>query len=691
MVDDDDIFYSAGNCHIKQSYVYISIASIVAICLIAFIPLLVIFYIIPQTTPVTPVAPVVNIPSRSDLPREDLMNISESRVTKGIIKNDVFVPVDPSLLNNQATNYIEGNITIRFDMKLTTQYRGSNIIYASTDPTDCLPQPFDTDQRKTLPDFNFQFLQDNHDVIPLEPYLHEAPDQLWEFIPLPGKIWSEPSDNGWYRVALNFAISEKGNNCVTNGLITFLLNPNNQSDTTFGWYQISSEVCAYYQLDMWGYADVDYTYVRNSDKQTLVQNFRDQLNNRIPVKSISELATDLMSLRSPGDTQPPIVYDNVQNVFNNPDDHGGVERIDAYGATLTSYGVVYNRTLYQGITRSRAGNHPYPEWFVYPMYSLGKSNYVSAAFGIVDQLYGSTLPSKPSDASGTASVIDLIISDWVSEVNQSSNNTWGDVTLGHMMNMGSSHYNSSVYGVDEGSLGQNQDFFYKFTHAEKISFSLNAYQRQSDPPGTKFGYKTIDFYIAARVLNVLISKIDPSTTSSTSPPSSPLNRFMDKNFFSKLGLSMLHKTTRGTYDSEHQPFGGYGSYAFIDDIAKLSLFWGFDDGRINGQDIISRRIFNVQMLMDENNKGILTLRKSGGVFIPNQRYHYGFWSYDELSNTTCANTKVVYQSGYGGLRVVIGRGKWVYIQLDDNYDYYHKPATNELASRIGCPVGYQPM
>lgn len=603
-----------------------------------------------------------------------------------LVDNSAFLPIDGDY---NTTGRFHGKLTIK-DFAAPVN-RNFTLIWASSSEADSYPQPFDIEIRHILPLFSFEYVQHKHHLIPVVSRLVPNDDHpYYEYIPVPGRVWREDESSQWNRVALPFAISEKGQNCVYNGLFSFLFKKD--GETSKAWYQITSQFCSYYQFNLWGFANVTYDkYAVESDQET-VDKFNEYLDTVLPVKSITKLAKDI----NPSYPQ----YDLHNNIFNQGPTvnctiygeafwyittlHECFSPSSVYGGTLNSYGVLYNGVFYQGLTVTRTGPHPYPQWYVYPQYSWDKANYVGGIVGVLDEMYGNNVPKEPYSLE-TTRVTKLKVAEWVPEA---SSNGWNDVRVQHILDMATSHYNSPIYGVDEGSVSQNINFFYNYTHNGKLNFSLFEYPRQDVPLGTVFGYQTPEYYVGATLLRNLVEYLDLDVDD--------LNSLVRKYISRKLKLSSIYSRHRTTYDSRRQEFGGYGGFAYIDDIAKLAKFWTFDDGKAAGERVISKLYYESSMQMDPDNRGVLTYRNYTGAFamyyplnspIPFQRYHNGFWSKDLSSNSTCINKKFVYESGYGGLSMAIFRKSFAYVQLSDNYDFLFDPSVYELSDKIGCSVG----
>ncbi|HSG45333.1 MAG TPA: hypothetical protein VLA72_19485, partial [Anaerolineales bacterium] len=89
-----------------------------------------------------------------------------------------------------------------------------------------------------LPEFDFEFVQDNGYLIPVQRGNIIADHPVWNIILEPGRVWQEDGDNGFSRASLPFALTVKGGNATFNGTLTFLFEDQHVSKV---WYQITQE------------------------------------------------------------------------------------------------------------------------------------------------------------------------------------------------------------------------------------------------------------------------------------------------------------------------------------------------------------------------------------------------------------------------------------------------------------------
>jgi len=180
-----------------------------------------------------------------------------------------------------ATNTFQGRLTLQntatnggfTELKDTYNYTGS------ADTT-----------RKHLPAFDFDFVQTGSHLIPTQRESIASTHPEWEYILLPGRVWNENTDNGYSRAALPFALQQKNANCTHNGVLTFLFK--NDGSVSKVAYQIGAETCLYFKVDMWGLLSASYTPSSVSGAATLISDYQNEVNNRLPSKQLEEITLD---------------------------------------------------------------------------------------------------------------------------------------------------------------------------------------------------------------------------------------------------------------------------------------------------------------------------------------------------------------------------------------------------------------
>ena len=119
-----------------------------------------------------------------------------------------------------------------------------------------------------LPPFEFEFVQDGKYLIPARREPIGNDHNWWEYVVGPGEVWDEKSDHGFSRAAFPFALKERREDCIHNGLMSFLFNDDGEVSQLA--FQISNQTCSYLQFELNGV--IAFTYspgdVRDSENLT---------------------------------------------------------------------------------------------------------------------------------------------------------------------------------------------------------------------------------------------------------------------------------------------------------------------------------------------------------------------------------------------------------------------------------------
>lgn len=465
-----------------------------------------------------------------------------------------------------------------------------------------------------LPPFRFRFVQQGDTLIPLARGPQPSDHRHWEFILEPGRVWQAPDDRVWSRASLPFALQERNGNCTHNGLLTFLFQTDGSISRVA--YQVGSETCQYFQLDMWGVLDAEYTPERVEDATNVSARYSTEVASRLPVKPIDDLALDYPGIdTSLFDWYPP--------------------------NEVTTFGFAIDGVHYSGGCGTRYGPYPYCEVLDLPSYSLAKSIAAGMSYMVMEQEHpgvGDTLLNQYS----TLSLCE-------------DKEQWQGVTLQHLLDMSTGNYTSLKPDEDEFSSYQT-DFMNGDTHREKVTTACSLFPRKARP-GTVFSYHSSDTYLAGTLMNAILRQHEAE------PAGTPQDFYSDllvKYVMKPLNLSPATWYTRRTYDSIAQPFAGYGLTLHADDVARLGLFLAEGTGRIDGRQVLDAGELNAALQRDPADTGITV---GYGALL----YNNGFWAYRTQLDGACVQAlSIPFMSGYGGISVAIFPNQSVFYVFSDH-------------------------
>ncbi|USD43662.1 choice-of-anchor D domain-containing protein [Vibrio sp. SCSIO 43135] len=490
------------------------------------------------------------------------------------------------------------------------------------------------DPRKHIPEFNFEFVQSGTHLIPVQRGIQLGAHPYWEYILEPGRVWKETGDNGDSRAAFPFSIMQKNSNCVHNGLMTFTFNDQSVSQVA---YQIASETCLYYQFDMWGSTDAEYTPKSIANSLSIKQAHQTYESSKIEMRPISQLAADYPTL----------------NIDTNNFGHAS-EVTPEY---MSVFGVFFEGIHYTGGCETRQGMHPYCDRLRVPSYSTAKTTLAGTASMRLETLYPGYMESR--------------LTDLIPEAAADPEGDWVDVTPNNAIDMATGNYRlSSGYLSDEYSTANDTGFFLVLDHQGKLDYSVSRYPRKAQP-GTFFNYHTTDTYIATVAAQNFIKGERGNQVDI-------FDNIIVDDIWTPLNVDEGTKDTRRTYDSEGMPFGGYGLTYLRDDIVKLVKFTSIDQGVINGQAMLDPAELRIAMFQDPNTPPL-------DVRSDSKYYSNSVWA---KLKTVAGNCEIYapYMSGYGGIQFVMLPNDVIYYYVSDNNEFVWDKALEE-ANKLApyCP------
>jgi CubicO group peptidase (beta-lactamase class C family) len=438
---------------------------------------------------------------------------------------------------------------------------------------------------RTLPEISIGLMQDEDDIIPSEQGLIETAHPYFDLIFTSGKVWMEGERRF---LSLPFALMEKNANCIHNGVLLVALGEDGKASNALA--QVGSETCAYFQFNFWSAYSADW---QAGDAEVARQ-----AHGKLPLKSVADLpetidtkALSQESLISPAD--------------------------------MTTYGLVLDGIHYSGGCMTRLGAYPHCESMVLPSYSLAKS----LAGGLGLMALENRLPG----------MVDRKVADLVLACAD-----WGNVTLGHLLNMTTGRYKSRIAHADEASEGYIP-FFTASTGAEKTAFSCSYFDSKAKP-GKRWVYHTSDTYLLGVVMNAALSGDTPGA-----------DYYRDHLLpvWQEMGLSPLLSVMRRTGEPDASPFTGYGMAFTADDIARLA------SALTSGNTPFEGRMLDSALQRNPADRGLEAGNKT-------LRYKNGFWAWNAREPLGCStDTWLPFLSGFGGITVVLLPGGNVYYYFSD--------------------------
>jgi CubicO group peptidase (beta-lactamase class C family) len=463
---------------------------------------------------------------------------------------------------------------------------------------------------RTLPDFDFELVQDGSRLLPVRRGSVAADHQSWEWLIEPGVVWSEAVGGAWHRALLPFALVERNANCVHNGILALRFRAGDPGSRAV--WQVASETCAYFQFDAWGRAAVEFRPAAVPTAEDVRRAHRAELSHRWPVRPITALP-----LEHPG---------------ADPADFGSAEEVPP--DSMTAFGVIVDGVHYAGGCATRTGPYPFCDQLILPSYSLAKSIFAGLALARMEAKY-------PGSAAAS-------IAEFVPECALAGG--WDVVTIADSIDMATGRFDAVEPEADEQA-AVDSELFLAEDHATRIRYACGRYTRRM-PPGSHFAYHTSDTYIAGAAMAELLRRHE-------GPDRDLYRDLVVSDLWDPLGLSPVLRDTRRTRDAIAQPFTGWGLLLLRDDVARLASWLVEDDGIVDGQRVLDDRLLEGALHRSTDAPGL----PAGAA---NLRYRNGFWGLDVAEIIGCPEPVwVPFMSGYGGIVVALFPNGVAYYYFSD--------------------------
>lgn len=423
-------------------------------------------------------------------------------------------------------------------------------------------------ESSTLPAFDAAFVQCGNHLVPAQRGRVDTDDLWWDYLLGPGQVWSTAHDQGWTRAALPFSLTMKHENCTQHGSLTFLFNDTDVTDVR---WQITQETCHVHQFDMWGQSGAVWHPEPVPDAADIRTAFAAELDQRLPLKPWTELATDHPGL-------DPAQLDRGYTL-----------------ADLSARGLVIDRTLYLDRCRTRFGDYAFCESTHLASFSLAKTAFTGLGMMALAQDYG-------------AGVFDRTLTDLLPDAVAQAEESWEGVTLEHLLDMTTGHYRTT---------GQADDAMGTFYTAWDLESRLQAallfpYQ---EPPGESVVYLTPNNQLLSAAMGVVLSQEGATRTDAYDWVVERV--YTPAGLPPELGTSLRTSVDGG--ENNGTAFGGYGMTFTPQGAALLGQFL-LDGALVDGVPVLDPEALADGLFRNPDDRG-LDMDYNGWS------YNSGFWGY----------------------------------------------------------------
>jgi CubicO group peptidase (beta-lactamase class C family) len=456
-----------------------------------------------------------------------------------------------------------------------------------------------------LPGFSVDFLTAGDHLVALDREIVRStgPRSYWNIILSPGRIWSEPGDDGRSRASIPFVLVGDEYNEAHNGILTFVFDSLNASSAFF---QVTQETALWNQVDLWGLLPLEYEPGEISRRNALQADYAEELDNETPVRSWSDLE-DRFAVGTAAE-------------FNLGMDPVGV----------SAAGLIVDDVIYLQPCHTRHGDFPYCSQMRHGVFSVTKSFGAALTMLRLAEKYGE-------------GVFDLKIADFVSI--EADHDGWAGVTFGDALNMTTGVGDHVPRRVHPNIMHGDEDEakFFTFLRAPSRAGKLQACFTYADyewGPGEVARYNSCNTFLLSSALDSLVRSREGAGADTWG--------MVVKEVLHPIGIR--HAPIMRTIENDGStgiPIFGYGLYLRPDDVAKLSRLFlngGANEGR---QLLHPGRLAEALFRTDEI--GLPTGdRNSIGAFT----YHMSFNGMPYRTQDGSVR-RIPFGTGYGGNHVVL--------------------------------------
>ena len=477
-----------------------------------------------------------------------------------------------------------------------------------SDPARILPELINGKSPQLFPAIEVEFFSVEDDLVPVVRDLvnHSDPENFWQLQADPGRVWSEPGDGGYSRASFPFIMSGDVEGDAWNGIATFLYDDKRVSGLRYQVVQNSAPYFITTPFTAAGQIAVEYRPDPAADRGALERAFRQELADRVPMRSWAELAGKV-----------------------------GAEKLTAWDTEVPPESVIASGLVIDGVVYARPfntsfGEFPYPYGMRFGVWSMSKS-----MLGMVTML---RLAQKYGDE-----VFEYKIKDYLDVT--ATHDGWDEVTFGDALNMatgiGAGSDDVDPNNISNGYLSGDQENYNAWYLAPSVQEKLDyvfANPNHNWGPGEHARYRDRDIFVLSTAMDSLLKRREG--------PDADVWSMMLEEVYRPIGIHrMSTKFTTEAGGVKGVLFLGWALYVTVDDIAKISRLLQ-QGGKHNGKQLLHPGKL-AEALYQTEKRGLPTGRSNDhGV----NTYHMSLW---HAPYTTAAgyHTSIPGISGWGGMTI----------------------------------------
>jgi hypothetical protein len=477
-----------------------------------------------------------------------------------------------------------------------------------SEPAVILPVDIQGKKPQLFPAIDLAFVSHDGYLVPARRGILVADhgDSYWQIQVMPGKVWSEPADDGMSRASFPFALTSIIENETYDGVATFLYDDKEVSSLR---YQIVQQLAPF--VIQTRFLATGQTPVRYRPGPVggpgLLEDFDAELADRLPWRDWTELEQRYGAA----------LFDDF--------DSGRDPAL-----TLTS-GLVIDGTVYVRSMNTRFGPYPYPREMLFGVWSVTKT-----AAGMVTLMH---LAQKYGDQ-----ILDYRIRDYLDVT--ATHHGWDEVRFRDASSMatgigtGTLDVTPNVIGSGDASDPENDAgvddymaWYFAPTLKEKLAL---VFRVPSYPwgPGVNARYRDRDIFTLSAAMESLYKRREGADAD--------LWQMMLDEVYRPIGIHHLSMTRTREPQGLGTPILAWGLYVRVDDIAKIAMLLQ-NGGMHDGVQLLSQAGL-AESFYDTPVRGLPTGESNR---FGQNTYHLSLWQewYEAPSGHRYAAPRMV---GYGG-------------------------------------------
>jgi hypothetical protein len=495
----------------------------------------------------------------------------------------------------------------------TLHLQGATMGVLSDAPGGDITNPVDGKDTTFFPDVSLSFFTVGQHLVPvMQDVIRNGvlphTRSYWDIIVQPGRVWTQPGDDGWHRASFPFALVNSIEGETHTGIAMFLYRGGGVSAMRLQIVQLTAPYDVPEYFSAWGVTAAEFTP---------------------GVDQVWRLRK--LYLRSQAARLPERPWSALKRVA----EPATVDAFNSYSDVIASAAVV-NGTLFRTDCPTSAGPFPYCSDVRWGVWSVTKSAMLNIAMLRLAQKYGRWIMHAP-------------IARYVPQARKDG---WRDVTFGDLANMASGH---GPAGDPTCYLCDYTRWYLAPSEAQKTAEAVD-YPRFAEP-GTVYNYRDQDAYLLGVAEEKLLQKREGRNAD--------IWTMLRNEVYRPIGIYQaptnmtIEPDAVGPHAVGH-PMMAYGYYPTLDDLAKVAALYQ-RHGEWSGRQILNRSLVN--RLLPRPTPAPQALAGS----VDGSHWYLTDWHIVRIKSADGCTRYLPQMEGWGGNTVTVLPGEVTLLRMRNNW------------------------